>query len=123
MESVPLSPGGTIGSSLPAAMPDATDPEADPIPATRLDDLMAVLLETPWLGGLDESCRPARAKLLDLLSLPAGPAPPHPIPPIPTTQPNPALGPLAVMVKAEAPRVEQPKEDITYKELVGEMGY
>ena len=57
-----------------------------------------MLLETPWLDSLETAARPARAKMLDLLRLP---------------QPR---------VAATAPKAKA-SEDLTYKELVGEMGY
>ena len=65
----------------------------------RLNALMGVLMETAWLGGLEEHAKPARATILTALGLP----PPK----------------VAATTKAVAKKVE---ED-TYKDLVGVMGY
>jgi len=72
--------------------------ESLPVAPGRLDELIAVLLETPWLESLDNSARPARAKVLKCLGLPA---------------------PRACTVAPKTTFVE----DVSYKELVGEVGY
>ena len=65
----------------------------------RLEVIMSALLETAWLGSLDQNAKPARAKVLSALGLP----PPK--------------------VLAAAPAAPKKVEEDTYKELVGEMGY
>jgi len=64
----------------------------------RLDMLMAILLETPWLDSLDHIARPARAKVLELLQLP----------------------PARV---AKVATIETVNDILSYKELVDEVGY
>ena len=84
----------------------ATPPEEPPAPPapvdpSRLDALMALLLETPWLSGVEQHARPARYTMLELLNLP---------------QPLVAAAPAA---KAKA----KPSDEGTYAELVNEVGY
>ena len=83
-----------------SAAEPAPEPEPAPVDPGRLDVLMSLLLETPWLGNVEQHARPARATMLDQLGLP---------PPL---------------VAAAAPQTKVKKSDEgTYAELVGEMGY
>ena len=66
----------------------------------RLELLMAVLVETAWLDNLEKHAKPARAKLLEALGLP----PPK-------------------VVESNKAAVKKVEEDLTYKELVAEVGY
>lgn len=99
---------GDFGELPPLPVDDSTPglEEDPPKPMAsgdaRLELLMGVLLETAWLGGLDEQAKPARAKLLEALGLP----PPRVAP---------STGPAKVKVDEKA--------FLDYKELVGEMGY
>jgi hypothetical protein len=65
----------------------------------RAEALQQLLMETPWLGSLEEHARPARGHIIDLLGLP----PPQ--------------------VAAAAPPKKKETTQDTYAELVGEMGY
>ena len=83
-----------VEAAAPAEPPAAVDPG-------RLDALMSLLLETPWLSGVEGHARPARYTMLELLQLP---------------QPLVAAAPAA---KAKA----KPSDEGTYAELVNEAGY
>ncbi len=88
----------------PSAQPPAAEPVEPAEPPMEAGDerlavLMGVLTETAWLGALDASARPARARLLAVLGLP----PPK-------------------VMGGGAAKVTKEKEE-TYAELVGEMGY
>ena len=85
----------TAVATVAAAAPAPVDPG-------RLDALMSLLLETQWLGGVEQHARPARAAMLELLGLP---------PPL-----------VAAAAPPKAKHVK-PTEEGTYAELVGEMGY
>ena len=92
-------PSLPCGEEVEAGAPAEVEGDGLPVDSSKMDDLMSVLLETPWLDSIDQHARPARAKLLELLHLPP------------------------VSVAAEAPTVDKSKKEGTYKELVGEMGY
>ena len=75
---------------------------ATPVDPGRLDVLMSLLLETPWMGSVEEHARPARATMLERLGLPP---------------------PLVAPLVAPKAKQHKPSEEGTYAELVGEMGY